>query len=341
MPKNIPDGSLAIIQGNSLRYPEAWNRLDATERNSWFPNQIQMSFDTYHYRQVMSDNLRKVFRIGLARLSTSDVQIGENISLAIMPRMWQLGLFGYAPEPYMFLQRQAYEEANHTKSYQHILESLAMESEEQADVWALWETAPPMREWAEFAAEQTVVLGDLATPMDTSDFLLRWAFYGIIYEGLVFYENFNVLFAIGNWNRVEGHPMCFGTQEQLQYIRRDETNHVDFCNWAINQLKNEGHRFPEGEFISLLHKACEYEEAYINWLLPEPILGYNATDHMMHFRNMANRRARRLGCGEVFLQEKDPFPWLSGFVDMQKLKNFFETHVEDYQTGAPLKWDES
>ena len=35
----------------------------------------------------------------------------------------------------------------------------------------------------------------------------------------------------------------------------------------------------------------------------------------------------------------DPFPWMSETIDLGKEKNFFETHVTEYQSASALQWD--
>ncbi len=36
----------------------------------------------------------------------------------------------------------------------------------------------------------------------------------------------------------------------------------------------------------------------------------------------------------------NPFPsWMSGMIDLNKERNFFETRVIEYQTGGALSWD--
>lgn len=52
------------------------------------------------------------------------------------------------------------------------------------------------------------------------------------------------------------------------------------------------------------------EQAYANYILHEPVLGYNADDHIEQFRFIANRRARQLGFVEPFRDAKCALPWL-------------------------------
>ena len=56
------------------------------------------------------------------------------------------------------------------------------------------------------------------------------------------------------------------------------------------------------------------------------------------FRFVANRRARTVGLEEPFPGAKNVSPWLDEQATLRKEKNFFETRVIEYQTGAQLEW---
>jgi ribonucleoside-diphosphate reductase beta chain len=52
---------------------------------------------------------------------------------------------------------------------------------------------------------------------------------------------------------------------------------------------------------------------------------------------IADRRLGQLDQAEAFGTD-NPFPWMSEQVDLNKEKNFFETQVTEYQSGASLDW---
>jgi ribonucleoside-diphosphate reductase beta chain len=52
-----------------------------------------------------------------------------------------------------------------------------------------------------------------------------------------------------------------------------------------------------------------------------------------YLRFIANRRAQQIGWTRCS-QEENPFPWMSEMIDLKKERNFFETRVIEYQTGA-------
>ena len=52
---------------------------------------------------------------------------------------------------------------------------------------------------------------------------------------------------------------------------------------------------------------------------------------------IADRRLERIGLKAQY-GSKNPFPWMSETIDLQKEKNFFETRVTEYQTAGSLTW---
>ena len=84
-------------------------------------------------------------------------------------------------------------------------------------------------------------------------------------------------------------------------------------------------------------EALELEDAFIDYALPQPVLGYNATDHKITARHYAERWLARIGL-QVDLGGEHRLGWMDEMVATKKEKNFFETRVTDYQVGS-LKFD--
>ena len=131
-----------------------------------------------------------------------------------------------------------------------------------------------------------------------------------------------------------------GTSEQLQYIMRDEVMHASFGIRVVKQILIENDvRLDPQEIRKMWDESEAAEASYARYILRDPILGYNAEDHIEQFRFIANRRARQLGLEEPFPGAQSRTPWLDEQANMKKEKNFFETRVTEYQTGGALKWD--
>jgi len=120
---------------------------------------------------------------------------------------------------------------------------------------------------------------------------------------------------------------------------RDEIMHYGFGMKVVKQILKEENLTLDPAAVKQLWEESESAESnYAQFLLPEPILGYNANDHSEQFRYLANRRAKQLNLQEPFPNATNALPWLNEQANLRKEKNFFETRVTEYQTGASLDW---
>ena len=152
-------------------------------------------------------------------------------------------------------------------------------------------------------------------------------------EGLFFYTGFVMVLSFHRRN------MMTGIGEQFQYILRDEAMHFSFGLKVVNQILEEEKITLDPKAVREMWDESEAAEmAYANYVLRDPILGYSAEYHSEQFRFVANRRARTVGLEEPFPGAKNVSPWLDEQATLRKEKNFFETRVIEYQTGAQLEW---
>ena len=160
------------------------------------------------------------------------------------------------------------------------------------------------------------------------------AFY-VVTEGIFFYSGFVMMLSFGRQNRIPG------TCEQIQYILRDESVHMNFGVDLINTIVAEN---PEAwtplfqqSIIERVKQAVELECEYARECLPGGILGLNTELLREYIQYIADRRLERLHLGKIY-NASNPFPWMSEVIDLKKEKNFFETRVTEYQTGGALEW---
>jgi ribonucleoside-diphosphate reductase beta chain len=123
---------------------------------------------------------------------------------------------------------------------------------------------------------------------------------------------------------------------------RDESLHLAFGCDLIKTIVAENAgvwnaAFKE-EVVELVKQAVELEKRYAWDACPEGVLGINADKFCHYVEYVADRRLERLGLPKVWGRE-NPFPWMSQSTDLAKEKNFFETRVTEYQTGASLVWE--
>ncbi|MBM4222970.1 MAG: ribonucleotide-diphosphate reductase subunit beta [Gammaproteobacteria bacterium] len=317
-----------------FKYPWAWEKYKNACANTWMPEEISMLKDVELWKSPngITPDERVIIERSLGFFATADSLVGNNVVLAIYRHITN-------PECRQYLLRQAFEESLHTHSYQYIIQSLGID---EGYIFNMYREIPSVHAKAAYALPLTQALANpyftTGTP-EADQILLRdlIAFY-MVFEGLFFYVGFAQLLSMGRRNKM------VGTAEQIQYILRDESMHVNFGVDMINQIRIENphlwtKKFEE-EIIKIICDGVELECAYARDTMPRGILGMNAEVFEDYVKFIANRRFMQIGIEPQYPQKANPFPWMSEIIDLKKEKNFFETRVTEYQVGGTLSWDE-
>lgn len=326
--KRIVNGKADINQLAPFKYPWAWEFFLKGNRNHWTPLEINMAQDVHDYHHKLTPAERHIFENVLAYLTTSDILAMRNIGLAVMEKM-------SAPELQIYQARQVYEEALHTWTYQHCIESIGLD---QLEIYNRYRVVPEIHGKIALANRRLEKVlrsdFDLSDRTNLHEFALSYFFFAVIFEGCWFYNGFTPIFAL------QRRGLMKGTAEQLQYIMRDEVLHCAFGIRVVRELLKEEELTLDPQALRTLWDEAEAaERAYASYILRDSVLGYNADLHMQQFRFIANRRARQVGVDEPFPGAENALPWLDEQANLRKEKNFFETRVTEYQTGGALQWD--
>ncbi len=317
-----------------FKYEWAWKKyLDAC-KNHWMPDEINMQADIALWKSAtgLSEDERTIIKRNLGFFATADSLVANNLVLAVYRHITN-------PECRQYLLRQAFEEALHTHSYQHIIQSLGLD---EAEVFNMYREIPSVATKAAWALPFTQSLGDptfKTGTLENDQRLLRdlIAFY-VVFEGIFFYVGFTQILSMGRRNKMTG------TAEQFQYILRDESMHLNFGIDVINQIKIENPKLwtPafQKEMLNLIKEGVELEYQYAVDTMPRGILSLNAEMFKEYLHFIANRRCVQIGLEEQYPGAQNPFPWMSEMMDLKKEKNFFETRVIEYQTGGALQWED-
>ncbi len=330
--KRVINGETDINQLAPFKYPPwAWEYFMNANKNHWTPLDVNMAQDVHDYHHRLTPAEKHVYENVLAYLTTSDILAMRNIGLAVMEKM-------SAPELQIYQARQVYEEALHTWTYQHCIETLNLD---QSEIYNRYRVVPEINGKIQLANRRldAAMRSDmnLRNPDELQDFVMSYLFFAAVFEGCWFYNGFSPpIFALQR----RGGLMRGGTGEQLQYILRDEAMHFSFGLKVVNQILEEEKITLDPKAVREMWDESEAAEmAYANYVLRDPILGYSAEYHSEQFRFVANRRARTVGLEEPFPGgAKNVSPWLDEQATLRKEKNFFETRVIEYQTGAQLEW---
>lgn len=317
-----------------FKYRWAWEKYLVACANHWMPNEVNMAADIALWKDPhgLTENERRIIQRNLGFFSTADSLVANNLVLAVYRHITN-------PECRQYLLRQAFEEALHTHSYQHIVESLGLD---EGEIFNMYRELPSVAKKAAWAIPYTRSLGDpnfkTGTPEGDRRLLRDLIAFYVIFEGIFFYVGFTQILALGRRNKMTG------TAEQLQFILRDESMHLNFGIDVINQIKIENpHLWTEElqqEALKMIQSGVDLEYQYAADTMPHGILGLNAAMFLDYLHYIANRRCAQIGLPALYTAKENPFPWMSEILDLKKEKNFFETRVIEYQTGGALQWED-
>lgn len=320
-----------VVQLYPMKHTFAWEAYNVGNANHWLPTEISMQKDIEQWKStsVLSEDERKALKTVLGFFTTADSIAANNVVLAFYKHIT-------SPECRLYLLRQGYEEAIHTHAYQYIVESLGLEEGEIFNMY---------REVDAIYNKDSFILGFNEGIFDPSfktgtfendqKFLENLCVFSLIMEGIFFYSSFAVIFGFQRQNKM------IGSAEQIQYIMRDESQHLNFGINLINGIKEEQPELWTKEFqeriISLIKKAVVLEYTFAQEVFPKGIFGMNDANFKQYIEHIADRRLERVGLPPQY-HVANPFPWMSEAVDLSKEKNFFETRVTEYQVGGTLDW---
>jgi ribonucleoside-diphosphate reductase beta chain len=315
-----------------FEYPWAWDEFKNICKNHWLPQEISMGADVAQWKSkdALTKDEKFLIQKILSFFANTDVLVSTNLWLGIYNGISN-------PECRQYFCAQAFQEAVHSWSYAHIVESLSMDQELIFSEFKKTGVIKDKHDNQEsFFINLKTSSDSLHTLEGRSEFLRNLCAYYLGLEGMQFYSAFVLLL---NFKR---RNLLVGTAEQLEYIVRDESLHCKFGTQLINQFIKEN---PEVWTEALkaqvtldIHKIVELEDDFIKEALPKDILGMTIENFRSYIRYIADRRLESVGIQAVYGIAETPFPWMNEIMDLPKEKNFFESRVIEYQSGMGLSW---
>ena len=290
-----------------------------------------MQFDVEMWKSpnALTKDEKRLILWNMGFFSTAESLTANNIVLLIYKHITN-------PECRQYLLRQAYEEAVHTDTFIYCCDTLGLDP---GEVYNMYLDIPSIKKKDDFVVDITKSILDPTFTTEGTDNIRKFVndligFY-VIMEGIFFYAGFVMMLSM-----LRQHKMV-GVGEQFQFILRDESVHLAFGSELINTIFKEEKGILTKDFAEKItgniKTAVDLEYEYAKDCLPKGILGLNADTIYEYLQYIADRRLERIGLEKVY-GTKNPFPWMSEIIDLRKEKNFFETRVNEYKTGA-LSWD--
>jgi ribonucleoside-diphosphate reductase beta chain len=309
-----PDG---MINFTRCKYEWATRLWDMMEANTWFPREVQMTGDAKDYKYLTPAE-KRMYDLVLSQLIFMDSLQTNNLMDNINPYIT-------APEINACLSRQSYEEANHSKSYAVMVESI---SDNTDQIYDMWKTDAKLREKNNFIAGVYKNLsGDI-----TDEKIVLAMFANQILEGLYFYSGFAAMYALGKSGKM------LGSSQMIRFIQRDEVTHLLMFQNIINSTRNERPELftPELEITvrEMFRKAVDLEASWGGYITQGQILGFTDKIIRQYIEYLADQRLEAVGYKPMY-NVKHPIPWVDGYASFNDQRtNFFEGNVVNYSKGS-------
>jgi ribonucleoside-diphosphate reductase beta chain len=309
-----PDG---MINFTKMKYQWALNLWDTMEANTWFPREVQMTGDAKDYKYLTPAE-KRMYDLVLSQLIFMDSLQTNNLMDNINPYIT-------VPEINACLSRQSYEEANHSKSYAVMVESISDNTDE---IYDKWKTDTQLREKNNYIA---AVYDNLSDDI-TDEKMVLAMFANQILEGLYFYAGFAAIYALGKSGKM------LGSSQMIKFIQRDEVTHLLLFQNMINSTRKERPDLftPELEVKvrAMFRKAVELEAAWGSYITQGQILGFTDAIITQYIQYLADKRLDAVGYKPEY-NVKHPIPWVDGYSSFNDQRtNFFEGNVLNYSKGS-------
>ena len=309
-----PDGMLNFTKA---KYTWALKLWDTMEGNTWFPKEVQMTGDAKDYK-YLSFAEKRMYDLVLSQLIFMDSLQTNNI-------MDNMNPYITAPEINAILSRQAYEEANHSKSYAVMVESISNNTD---DIYDMWKTDHMLQKKNLFIA---TIFSNLGENLTDENMVLAM-FGNQILEGMYFYAGFAAMYALGKSGKM------LGSSQMIRFIQRDEVTHLLLFQNLINSTRQERPELftkeLEQKVRKMIRDAVDIESQWGAYITQGQILGFTDGIIRQYIQYLGDRRLEAVGYAPEY-GVKHPIPWVDGYSSFNDQRtNFFEGNVVNYSKGS-------
>ncbi len=195
-----------ILNFTKAKYTWALKLWDLMEANTWFPKEVDTTKDALDYRCNLTAGEKRMYDLVWSQLISMDSFQTNNLADNINPYIT-------APEINAVLARQAYEEANHSKSYAVMVEAICDNTDL---IYEMEKHDETLREKNDFISS---IYEELAGDVDDNKLLLAMVANQIL-EGVYFYSGFTAIYALARAGKM------LGSAQMIRFIQRDEITHL-------------------------------------------------------------------------------------------------------------------
>lgn len=291
-----------------LQHLDLWDMYLKAIASFWTADEISMAEDVTHWRERLNDDERHFIKHVLAFFAGSDGIVMENLQL-------NFGVEVQAPEARQFYAFQTFNEAEHSRTYGQMIDTLIEEPEERERLFDAIERLPAVRRKATWAMQW------LNPTRRFAERLVAWT----CVEGIMFSGSFCSIF----WLKQRGLMPGLGLSNQ--FISRDEGLHQEFGAMMYRKLVRT---LTDDEVLAIVESAVEAEKEFIVDAIPCRLVGMNSDLMSQYIEFVADRLLLTLGHRARY-RATNPFPWME-LISLAGKDNFFERFSSEYQKAGVM-----
>lgn len=320
-----------LMQVSPLKHPWADEIFRTMLKNTWVPQEVPMGTDIEMWNTpgALTETERKVYKRSLAFVSNLDGLQTNNLVNNMMRHIT-------SPEVSLVMVRQAFEEALHVHSYATMVEALSLNPEE---VYGLYRNDRELYKKNEYVLSAVNKIADRhfqTGSFENDQAYLEACIGNIILEGIYFYSAFLTFYVLKRNNKMPG------SAEMIQFINRDEDQHLNFFIQVVKTIKEEQPELWTPAFQERIKNniigAVEHELSWGVSCIEDGILGLTPENLKEYLQFVGDLRLRAVGLPKHW-NSQNPFPWIDEFTQGSMVEvNFFEGTVREYSVGS-LDWD--
>lgn len=307
-----------ILNLDDCRYKWVTHLYNTMLGNFWIPHKISLIDDQVTMDHLTEHELEAVkstlsFLIFLDSVQTINL---DNIAAYITN-----------PGVKVLLKIQTFQEAIHSQSYQHILQSLWPYAERQ-EIYNRWRNNPLLKERNQFIS--SIYQKFVDTP--NLENFKRVIVANYILEGIYFYNGFNYFEQLASRNKL------IQTAKEIDYIKTDENTHLALFLNIINTREIVDVERDADWIYEMVDQAVHQEIRWGQSIYGNNIMGISTTSTEQYDKWLGNNRLNAIGLKKVYGDIKNPYRHLEG----AKETNFFEAGgVTDYDRSESISgWDD-
>jgi len=303
----------------------AKNLWDLMISYNWFPSEVDLSKDNSNYKNILSVEEKEAYDLCVSQLITNDSIQTNQLVDSINP---------YITSPIVnaCLTRQAYEEANHSKSYAVMVEDICDNTDE---IYNLHNFNEQLKRKNNSVGDMYKKINNSSNNEINKDDLIMAFVANQILEELVFPGGFITIWSLGK--------KMPGSAEMISFIERDESGtHVPLFKNIFRTAINENYNgIVPNYLLTKIYKLIEHmtnEEIIWTKYLTRNLLGFSEEAIELFIKGQANSICNNLKIDLLYPNIKIS-PLMRLYDEYSKLKrkgktNFFEKKVGDYSIGS-------